>query len=103
MRRRTLSLACALGSLLVPARAFAVDVGTADGKPVQLDVTETTIVAQHFNARDGEVATDQGYLAWLNRLNVILAWKKLTFERWAEGPESITDCTLITIPWGCSS
>ena len=38
-------------SLLVPARARAVDIGSVDSKPVQLDVTETTIVAQHFDAR----------------------------------------------------
>ena len=30
MRRRTVPLACAFASLLVPARALAVDVATAD-------------------------------------------------------------------------
>ncbi len=88
MRRRTLSLACALGSLLVPARAFAVDVGTVDGKPVQLDVTETTIVAQHFDPRKppGQPAPgpatieDSGWGEWINRVNAALRW-----ERWTAG------------------
>ena len=88
MRRRTLPLACALGSLLVPARAFAVDVGTVDTKPVQLDVTETTIVAQHFDARTpaGQAAPgpvtieDSGWGDWINRINAALRW-----ERWTAG------------------
>jgi len=88
VRRRTLPLACALGSLLVPARAFAVDVGTVDTKPVQLDVTETTIVAQHFDARTpaGQAAPgpvtieDSGWGDWINRINAALRW-----ERWTAG------------------
>lgn len=46
--------------------------------PVKLDVTETAIVAQRFNAREGENPNDQGYFAFLNRLNLVLGWKKLT-------------------------
>ncbi len=58
-------------------RARAVDVsGGAD--PVRLDVTETTIVAQHFDARSGESPLDQGYGDWLNRLNVALSWRRFT-------------------------
>jgi hypothetical protein len=54
-----------------------VDVsGGAD--PVRLDVTETTIVAQHFEARSGESPLDQGYGDWLNRLNVALSWRRFT-------------------------
>jgi hypothetical protein len=58
-------------------RARAVDVTTGD-KPMRLDVTETTIGAQHFDARDGENRADQGYGAWLNRLNVALSWSRFT-------------------------
>lgn len=43
-----------------------------------LDVTETSIVAQRFPARTGENANDQGYFAWINRLNAVLSWKKFT-------------------------
>lgn len=59
--------------------AKAVDLPNVGGHPLQLDVTETSIVAQRFNARDGEKPTDQGYFSWLNRLNVILTWDKFTF------------------------
>jgi hypothetical protein len=72
----------------VPARALAVDVGTVDTKPVQLDVTETTIVAQHFDARTpaGQAAPgpvtieDSGWGDWINRINAALRW-----ERWTAG------------------
>ncbi len=46
--------------------------------PVTLDVTETTIVAQHFDARGGESPLDQGYGSWLNRLNAALSWDHVT-------------------------
>jgi Family of unknown function (DUF6029) len=65
----------------IPARA--VDVGDVSGDPVQLDVTETSIAAQHFNARTppGEAAPpvapnfeDSGWFGWINRLNTTLRW-----------------------------
>jgi hypothetical protein len=88
VRRRTLLFASAAASLLVPARAFAVDVGNADGKPIQLDVTETSIVAQHFDARTppGQTAPgtitleDSGWGEWINRVNAALRW-----EHWTAG------------------
>jgi hypothetical protein len=88
VRRRTVALACALATLLVPARALAVDVGTADKQPIQLDVTETTIVAQHFDARTpsgqsnpGAITLeDSGWGEWINRINAALRW-----ERWTAG------------------
>ncbi|MDB4938690.1 MAG: hypothetical protein JWP87_5662 [Labilithrix sp.] len=58
--------------------AHAVDLPKVDDSPVSLEVTETSIVAQRFNAREGENENDQGYFAWLNRLNAVLGWKKLT-------------------------
>jgi Family of unknown function (DUF6029) len=48
------------------------------GSPVKLDITLTSVAAQRFNAREGEKAEDQGYFAWLNRLNLVLGWKKFT-------------------------
>ena len=77
--RNSLAALCGVVLLAIPRAALAVDLPKVDDSPVTLDVTETTIVAQHFNAREGEVATDQGYFAWLNRLNLVLGWKKLTF------------------------
>lgn len=86
MRRRCAPFACALAlGLLAPARALAVDVGTADGKPITLDVTETSIVAQHFDARYGQSPTGDtppgpaniengGWGQWINRLNTALRW-----------------------------
>ena len=58
--------------------ALAIDLPPVAGEDVTLDVTETSIVAQRFNARDGERAEDQGYFAWLNRLNGVLSWKRFT-------------------------
>lgn len=65
-------------SVLAPRRAQAVDLPKVGESPVTLDVTETAIVAQRFNAREGENPNDQGYLAFLNRLNLVLGWRKLT-------------------------
>jgi len=68
----------ALAGVAVPRSALAVDLPTVADSKVTLDVTETSVVAQRFNAREGEVANDQGYFSWLNRLNAVLSWKKLT-------------------------
>ena len=61
-----------------PKSARAVDLPKVGGSPVKLDVTETAIAAQRFEARDGEKEADQGYFVFLNRLNTTLGWKKLT-------------------------
>jgi hypothetical protein len=86
VRRPAVSLACALASLLLPARALAVDVGAVDSKPVQLDVTETTIVAQHFDPRTpsgqatpgATTVENSGWGEWINRLNAALRWGQWT-------------------------
>lgn len=52
--------------------AHALDVGNAAGEPVELDVTETSIGAQHFDPREGEKPDSSGWGVWLNRLNVAL-------------------------------
>lgn len=68
-----------VGAVLgAPRAAYAVDLPKVGGTPIKLDITETSIVAQRFEAREGENPSDQGYFAWLNRLNLVLGWKKLT-------------------------
>ncbi len=75
-----LGLPLLLVTTVAPRRAQALDLPTLKDKPVTLDVTETTIVAQHFNARtdEGELAQDQGYGTWINRLNTALKWDHFT-------------------------
>lgn len=70
-----MAFALVLGSESI---ARAVDLPKVGGKKPTLDITETSVVAQRFPARDGEKPNDQGYFAWLNRLNLILNWGKFT-------------------------
>jgi hypothetical protein len=65
-------------ALLWAPPASAVDLTQLDDHPIKLDVTETTIVAQHFGARGGEDVNYYGYFDWLNRLNVQLSWWRFT-------------------------
>ena len=80
MKRHALLAACTF--VFWSRTAFAIDVTTAGEKPVTLDVTETTIVSQQFDARvgEGEDVRDHGYGTWVNRLNVALNW-----DRWTLG------------------
>ena len=74
--RRTLAnhaaAACALGWLTVSSQARAVDLGDVAGGKAQLDVTETSIGAQHFDARGNEFRQDSGWGGWINRLDASL-------------------------------
>jgi hypothetical protein len=82
LRRACVATAVVLWAL--PARA--VDVGAVHGDTVQLDVTETSIAAQHFQARTPPGDTiappttfeDSGWAGWLNRLNTALRWGSFT-------------------------
>jgi hypothetical protein len=65
-------------SALAARNAAAVDLPKAFGDPTKLDITETSIVAQRFAAREGEREEDQGYFVWLNRLNLVLGWRRFT-------------------------
>ncbi len=67
-----------LGALSVAPKASALDLPVVAGHPIKVDVTETSIVSQRFNAREGEDFRTQGYFAWLNRLNLVLNWDKIT-------------------------
>jgi hypothetical protein len=70
--------ACAVAFVAFARDAAAVDLPKVGGSDVALDVTETSIVAQRFEARQGENPNDQGYFSWLNRLNALLGWKSFT-------------------------
>lgn len=63
---------------VLPRNARAIDLPKVGDAPVTLDVTETAIVAQRFEAREGEREEDQGYFAFLNRLNAVLGYKRIT-------------------------
>lgn len=78
MRRAV--VAAALGALTfgVARDASAIDLPRLGDAPLKLDITETSIVSQRFREREGENYDDQGYFAWLNRLNLVLGWKKFT-------------------------
>ncbi len=60
------------------ARARALDVGKASGQALQLDVTETSIAAQHFDKRYTENFYDSGWGDSINRLDAALRWGKWT-------------------------
>lgn len=77
-KRCAWAVASALAIALVSKSARAVDLPSVGGAPVKLDITETSVFAQRFLPREGEKGEDQGYFVWLNRLNLVLGWKKLT-------------------------
>jgi hypothetical protein len=72
--------ACALAVSLLPRAAHAVDVGELGANPLQLDVTETSILAQHFDPRGNELPQNSGWGGWVNRLDAALRW-----ENWTAG------------------
>jgi hypothetical protein len=76
------SASCGILLLFSTRQAHALDVASVDDNPVRLDVTETSIVSQQFDARlsEGENIQDHGYGSWINRLNVALNW-----DRWTLG------------------
>jgi hypothetical protein len=68
-------------ALLAPANAFAVETEVG-GKPLVVDVTNTSILNYHFNNRntaDANISTllDDNYGEWLDRLNIQVSWWKL--------------------------
>jgi hypothetical protein len=76
--RLPLSWAAFVLPLLWSSPARAVDVGQLNGDKIDLDVTETTIVAQHFDARNNEAPQDSGWGDWINRLNAAARWGRWT-------------------------
>ncbi len=82
--RAPLVLALALASSALAGDAHALDFGPSD-KPIRVDLTNTTIAAQKFNARDGEKSTDQGYGSFIDKLNAILVYDRFTLGMRLEG------------------
>ena len=82
MRRRARVL---IGSgavwLALSSNARAADVGTIDGTPVRVDISETSVLKYHFDNRndkgqaDIEHRIDDNYGEWLNRFNETAGWK----------------------------
>jgi hypothetical protein len=61
--------------LLCASRAEAFDLPKLWGKPLALDVTEVSIVAQRFDSRETNPVTEGGaWGQWVNRLNAKLDW-----------------------------
>jgi Family of unknown function (DUF6029) len=77
-RRQAAAIASALAVALWPRPVRGVDVGALGGDRLELDVTDTSIAAQHFDARGSELPQDSGWGGWLNRLNAALRWGKWT-------------------------
>ena len=69
------AVACGAALFCASSDARGTDLPTVGGAPIKLDVTETSILAQRFAAREGELEQDQGYMSWLNRLNIVLGWR----------------------------
>jgi Family of unknown function (DUF6029) len=81
LKRLALAIAVFAGlAVFSPRDARAFEVTSVDGEPVTLEVTETSIISQQFDARvdEGEFIQDHGYGNWINRLNVALNWNRFT-------------------------
>ncbi|MGZ3448438.1 MAG: hypothetical protein ACXVEF_02500 [Polyangiales bacterium] len=84
MRRLTAFLsACAVFG--AAGASSALDAGKIDGSPVRLDVTETAVLNWHGNNRNDPAGSgfahraDDNYGEWINRLNVLMAWRAWQF------------------------
>lgn len=78
---RRLRGSCALvGALLVTATpAHALDLPPLWGKPLTLEVTEVSIVAQRFDSREVNPINEGGaWGQWINRLQAKLDWNHFT-------------------------
>jgi hypothetical protein len=75
-RLRTWAL---IGAVLVSSSAHALDLPKLWGKPLTLEITEVTIVAQRFDSREADPVTEGGAFGqWINRLNIKLDWNHFT-------------------------
>jgi hypothetical protein len=78
LSRRRSALVAGLLTLAVARPAYAIDFGALWGQPLRLDLTDQTIFAQHFGARDSELPTDSGYFDWIDRIDSQLKWGRFT-------------------------
>jgi hypothetical protein len=94
----------AIAFLSWPHSANAIDVTDLGGKPLVLEITDTSILAQHFQARLGESELDQGYGAWLNRVDVAMSYGRFSLglrldsSLYANRPEDQPKCPSF---WPC--
>jgi Family of unknown function (DUF6029) len=68
--------------LLTGARASALEVENVGGKPLVIDITNTAVLAYHFNNRNDSdlnppTQVDDNYGEFLDRLNVQASWWRL--------------------------
>lgn len=80
--RRLAVLALPLASLCAAPRAHAVEVEDVGGKPLVIDITNTAVLAYHFNNRndtnlDPPHQVDDDYGEFLDCLNVQAGWWRL--------------------------
>ena len=73
-----IALGVVAAALSAAGDASALDLPKLAKKPLSLEVTEVTIVAQRFGARDNEAPEDFGWGQWINRINAALSWDKFT-------------------------
>jgi hypothetical protein len=84
--RRLAALPCSalLACLLTSARTLALETPNVGGKPILIDITNTAVVAYHFNNRNDADLTpitqvDDYYGEFLDRLNIQASWRRLRF------------------------
>lgn len=76
MMRRALVIAGLSSSvLLLSSGVTAKDLGTIDGAPYRVDVTETALFNWHGDNLNTIKRVDDNYAEWINRFNVLFAWK----------------------------
>ena len=75
---RSVRIGAGAAACLLAGRARALDLGDLAGDKAQIDVTETTIAAQHFEGRGLELPQDSGWGGWTNRLDAALRWRTWT-------------------------
>ena len=79
MRRGSfVALGVFVAAASVARDASALDLPKLFKKPLSLEVTEVTIVAQRFARRENQAPEDFGWGQWINRINATLSWDKIT-------------------------
>jgi hypothetical protein len=74
-RRRATALVFAGAIAGFAPAARAKDLGKIDGAPARLDVTETAFLNWHGDNLNSQRRIDDDYAEWINRLNLLFAWK----------------------------
>lgn len=77
-RMRCLQALLIAALVLGSTSAEAIDLPPLDGKPLRLDLTETSIFNWHFDNRNGS-PVDDDYGEWIQRLDTKLSWDRWSF------------------------